>query len=85
MNSTPMNPPMSARIRMRVYSRPNPRKISAGRVKITPPAMDSPAEPPVCTMLFSRMVGRPKARNTEMERTAIGIEAPTVRPARRPT
>ena len=85
MKSTPSMPPMMASSRMRVYSSWNPRKISAGRVKITPPATDSPAEPVVCTMLFSRMVARPMARSRLMERTAIGMEAATVRPARRPT
>src|ERR1700733_233909 len=54
-------------------------------VKITPAAADSPAEPVVCTMLFSRIVERPKARRILIERTAIGMEAETVRPARKPT
>ena len=54
-------------------------------MKITPAATDSPAEPVVCTMLFSRIVDRPKARRMLMERTEIGIEAETVSPARRPT
>ncbi len=54
-------------------------------VNITPAASDSPAEPVVCTMLFSRMVERPKARRMLMERTEMGMEAETVRPARRPT
>ena len=70
---------------MREYSSGKPRKISAGRVKITPPATDSPAEPVVCTMLFSRMVERPSARSRLIESTAIGIDAETVSPARRPT
>ena len=76
---------MMARSRMRVYSSWKPRKMSAGSVKITPPATDSPADPVVCTMLFSRMVALPRARSSEMDRTAIGIEAATVRPARKPT
>ena len=54
-------------------------------MKITPPATDSPAEPVVWTMLFSRMVARPRARSRLMERTEIGMEAATVSPARRPT
>jgi hypothetical protein len=54
-------------------------------VKITPAATDSPAEPVVWTMLFSRMVALPSARSRLIESTAIGIEADTVRPARRPT
>src|SRR5271169_1271614 len=54
-------------------------------VKITPAAADSPAEPVVCTMLFSRIVERPNARRMLIERTAIGMEAETVSPARRPT
>ena len=59
--------------------------MSAGRVKITPPATDSPAEPVVCTMLFSRIEALPKARKMLMERTAMGMEAATVNPARKPT
>src|ERR1700689_2652855 len=53
--------------------------------KITPAAADSPAEPVVCTMLFSRIVEPPNGRRMLIERTAIGIEAETVRPARKPT
>ncbi len=52
---------------------------------MTPPATDSPAEPVVCTMLFSRMLALPKARRILMESTAMGIEAATVSPARKPT
>ena len=37
-------------------SRSKPRKMSAGRVKMTPEAMDWPAFPVVWTMLFSRML-----------------------------
>src|SRR5262249_160675 len=58
--------------------------MSAGMVKTTPPATDSPADPIVCTMLFSRIVDPPNLLRTEIARTAIGIEALTVRPARRP-
>jgi hypothetical protein len=36
-------------------------------------------------MLFSRMVALPIARRRLMESTAIGMDAATVRPARRPT
>src|SRR5260221_4685622 len=53
-------------------------------VKTTPPAIDSPADPIVCTMLFSRMVAPPSFFNTEIASTAIGIDALTVSPARRP-
>src|SRR4051794_17384577 len=60
------------------------RKISAGIVKTTPPATDSPADPIVWTMLFSRMVDPPSRLSTEIASTAIGIDALTVRPARRP-
>jgi hypothetical protein len=55
----------------------------AGVVKTTPAATDSPAEPIVCTMLFSRIVDLPSRLNTAIESTAIGIEAETVNPARR--
>src|SRR5205807_7310417 len=58
--------------------------MSAGIVKTTPPATDSPADPIVCTMLFSRIVEPPIFFSTEIASTAIGIEALTVRPARRP-
>ncbi len=52
----------------------------------TPKAMDSPADPVVCTMLFSRIVAlrtipRPeKTRKSVMDKTAMGIEAETVMP-----
>ncbi len=52
---------------------------------MTPAAADSPAEPVVCTMLFSRIVDLPNARRMEIESTEIGIEAETVSPARNPT
>ena len=52
-------------------------RSSEGSVKATPAAIDSPAEPAVWTMLFSRIVARPKARKMVIERTAIGIEALT--------
>ena len=52
---------------------------------MTPEAMDWPAFPVVCTMLFSRMLARPKARRMEIESTEIGMLAATVNPARSPT
>src|SRR5262245_37717414 len=58
--------------------------MSAGTVKTTPPAMDSPADPIVCTMLFSRIVEPPSFFSTEIASTAIGIDALTVSPARSP-
>ena len=70
---------------MREYSRLKPRKMRAGKVKITPEAIDCPELPVVCTMLFSRIDARPNARRTLMESTEMGIEAPTVSPARKPT
>ena len=87
MNKTPSQPPRSAsgKIRQKVNSEPNPREIKAGIVNMTPAASDSPAEPVVCTMLFSRMVERPNARRMLMDRTEIGMDAETVSPARRPT
>ena len=87
MNKTPNQPPSSAsgKIRQKVNSEPKPRKMSAGSVNITPAASDSPAEPVVCTILFSRMVARPNALRMLMESTAIGMEAETVSPARNPT
>ncbi len=53
-------------------------------MKTTPPATDSPADPIVCTMLFSRIVEPPSRFRTEIARTAIGIDALTVSPARSP-
>jgi hypothetical protein len=58
--------------------------MSAGMVNTTPAATDSPADPIVWTMLFSRMVEPPSFLSTEMASTAIGIDALTVRPARNP-
>ena len=55
----------------------------------TPKAIDSPAEPAVCTTLFSRIVARrmPKAcdspRKIVIASTATGIEAETVIPTLR--
>ena len=46
---------------------------SAGTVKITPDAIEVPAEAPVCTMLFSRMPPPPSARSTAIETTAAGM------------
>ena len=53
-------------------------------MKTTPEASDSPADPMVWTMLFSRMVEPPRRLRTEMASTAMGIDALTVSPARRP-
>ena len=55
--------------------------MSAGMVTATPAAIDAPAEPIVCTMLFSRMVDLPMYLKTPIASTAIGIDAETVRPA----
>src|SRR5229473_21666 len=87
ISSTPSHPPISARKKTRQYSvfSENPRKIRAGRVKITPAAADSPAEPVVWTMLFSRIVDLPNARRMEIDSTEMGIDAETVSPARNPT
>ena len=57
----------------------------AGMVTPRPKAIDSPAEPAVCTVLFSRIVAsRPpsfeRRRNSVIEMTATGIDALTVRP-----
>ena len=49
----------------------------------TPAAIDSPAEPMVWTMLFSRMVDLSSFLPSEMAMTATGIDAETVRPALR--
>ena len=86
---TPSTPPQSESRSVRVQSISKPSRTSAGRVKATPAAIDSPAEPVVCTRQFSRMEARPrgirweKARKSEIERTAMGTEADTVRPTRK--
>ncbi len=49
------------------------------------PQTDSPAEPVVCTILFSRIEDLPNARRIEIDSTEIGIDAETVSPARSPT
>ena len=81
-------PPAKASSRMRSYVKYagpcGTRKMSAGIVKTTPEASDSPAEPIVWTMLFSRIVEPPRRFSTEIASTAIGIDALTVSPARRP-
>ena len=70
---------------MRDFSRSNPRKISAGRVKMTPEAIDCPALPVVWTMLFYRIDDLPNTRKMLIERTEMGMEAATVSPALMPT
>ena len=85
MNSTPSTPPQRA---IREISTsdgaPTPQSLihinKAGSVKIAPAATDSPAEPMVCTMLFSRM----ESRFTPMDITAAGMDADTVIPTRNP-
>ena len=53
---------------MREYSRSKPRKMSAGRVKMTPAAIDWPALPVVWTMMFSRIEAAPeRAQNADRE------------------
>ena len=62
-----------------------PQRKSAGRVKMVPVASAVEAEPMVCAMLASRMVGVERsARKTATAITAAGIEAEMVRPTRRP-
>ena len=57
----------------------------AGMVKIAPAANDSPADPIVCTILFSKMESFLRiTRRTPMDITAAGIEAETVIPTRSP-
>ena len=56
----------------------------AGTVKITPEVTEPPAEPPVCTMLFSRMPPPPSARSTAMDTTADGMADAIVMPANSP-
>ena len=56
-----------------------------GSVKIHPAARDSPAEPMVCTILFSKIESlRISTRITAIEITAAGMEAEMVIPTRKP-
>ena len=90
MNSMPRTPPHSA-IR-EISTRdgaPSPHSLihmnRAGRVKIAPAATDSPAEPMVCTILFSNMESLfNMTRMTPMDITAAGMDADTVMPTLRP-
>ena len=52
-------PPQSESSSVRVQSISKPSRTRAGRVKATPAAIDSPAEPVVCTTVFSRIEARP--------------------------
>ena len=81
----PINPPRVATNMTRVISRSNPRIMMAGMVTPRPKAIDSPAEPAVCTMLFSSTVEsrRPnleRRRKIVIEITATGMDALTVNP-----
>ena len=58
---------------------------SAGMVKIAPAARDSPADPIVCTILFSRILSlRSSPRQIPIEITAAGMDAEIVSPTRSP-
>ena len=81
----PSSPPNIATSITRVNSKSNPSIMIAGIVTPTPKAIDSPAEPAVWTMLFSRIVASRKpilesSRKIVIEITATGIEALTVKP-----
>src|SRR5271168_1777543 len=59
--------------------------MSAGRVKIAPEAIEEPAEAPVATMLFSRMLVLPNRGRRAIEITAAGMAVATVKPTNKPT
>jgi hypothetical protein len=84
MRSTPSQPPVIATSVERRMSRSYPMTSSAGSVNAAPAAIDSPAEPTVWVMLFSRIDPRLSARKIGIESTAIGIDADTVSPTLRP-
>ena len=92
MNKTPNVPPTSAIKKISkspgasIPSTPSAaHKNNAGNVKIAPAATDSPAEPIVCTMLFSKIESLLRiTRIIPMERTAAGIDADTVIPTLNP-
>ena len=52
---------------------------------MAPAEMDVPAEAPVATILFSRMLDFPNSGSTAIEITAAGMAVATVRPANNPT
>ena len=81
---TPRTPPVSAIRNVTGILIGKPRKMSAGIVKTTAAATDSPADPVVWTMLFSRIVEFPSFLRIVIAMTAIGIEADVVRPTFRP-
>ena len=58
--------------------------MRAGNVKMTPAARDSPADPTVWTILFSRMLPLPKIRKMATAITATGMDALTVKPTLSP-
>ena len=81
----PSKPPSTATNITRVSSKSKPRIKIAGIVTPTPNAIDSPAEPAVCVMLFSKIVESRTPnfdimRNSASEMTATGIDALTVIP-----
>ena len=92
MNKTPNVPPTSAIRKISkspgasIPSTPSAaHKNNAGNVKIAPAATDSPAEPIVCTMLFSKIESLLRiTRIIPIERTAAGIDADTVIPTLSP-
>ena len=55
--------------------------INAGMVYTIPPAMASPAEAAVCTMLFSKIDGFLKNFKIPMDKIAAGIEAEVSMPS----
>ena len=65
-NSTPRIPPTMPMAVTVVHGSSYPSSRNAGRVKAMPAAIDSPAEPVVCTRLFCRIVAgwTPNARDT---------------------
>ena len=53
-------------------------------MKITPVAIEVPADAPVATILFSRMCPPPSIFNIAIDTTAAGIAEAIVMPANRP-
>ena len=89
MARMPSKPPKTETTITRWISMLKPSNKSAGMVTPTPKAMDSPADPAVCTMLFSRMEAwrilnsLESALNSVIAKTETGIEAETVMPTLR--
>ncbi len=84
ISKTPRAPPVNAIKSVNDVLRGKPRKINAGMVNTTAAATDSPADPTVCTILFSRTVFPLIFFRMVIAMTAMGIDAEVVSPTLSP-